>query len=298
MNGYKDIINKLPDDSKLIINKSIEIYNVIKRKEIKIDVFNNGKISKKRLTYEDKANISIFWACLVVDSYIKNLFNKYNVNEDMVISFLNLSYDIKMGVHELENSVYEKYFNLDFANIIRFLIPDDMNYNLIVPERIMYEQRWNRVVERMFKKNNLLSNGSLASNQMFEEIKDILFDKEIEIKELSSDTDAVSNDNNNVGFSIPKIMYNNNPSVGRRKEIEYILISLIKGKSIVLVGENGVGKDSVVNGIEYLIKNKKINCSLNNIYIREETIISLISGCPNKIILEEKIQKFIHQLMI
>lgn len=297
MNGYKDIINKLPDDSKLIINKSIEIYNVIKRKEIKIDIFNNGKISKKRLTYEDKANMSIFWACLVIDSYIKNLFNKYNVNEDMVISFLNLSYDIKMGVHELENSVYEKYFNLDFANIIRFLIPDDMNYNLIVPERIMYEQRWNRVVERMFKKNNLLSNGSLASNQMFEEIKDILFDKEIEIKELSSDTDAVSNDNNNVGFSIPKIMYNNNPSVGRRKEIEYILISLIKGKSIVLVGENGVGKDSVVNGIEYLIKNKKINCSLKNINIREETIISLISGCPNKIILEEKIQKLINDLV-
>lgn len=75
-------------------------------------------------------------------------------------------------------------------------------------------------------------------------------------------------------------IYPVNPAVGRDKELEQLCISLFTlTKSPILVGEAGVGKTAIVEGLGYLIQKGEVPLNLQDKKIMKVSIASLVSGC-------------------
>lgn len=91
--------------------------------------------------------------------------------------------------------------------------------------------------------------------------------------------------------------YSYNPAIGRYNEIEDIELALITpDKSAILVGEAGVGKTAVVEGLAYKIKNNLVPDKLKNYEIVSINTSSLISGCQYVGMVEERVGKVIDEL--
>ncbi len=88
------------------------------------------------------------------------------------------------------------------------------------------------------------------------------------------------------------------PVIGREKEIERIaqILSRRKKNNPVLIGEPGVGKSSIVEGLALLIAQKKVPRSLHNKRIVALDMASVIAGTKYRGQFEERIQNIILEL--
>ena len=86
-----------------------------------------------------------------------------------------------------------------------------------------------------------------------------------------------------------------NPAIGREKELkELMLILLTPDKSAILTGKPGVGKTSIVEGLSYLIQNKKVPNALMNYQIIKVNTSALLGIDP--VTGESKIQNLLAEL--
>lgn len=102
---------------------------------------------------------------------------------------------------------------------------------------------------------------------------------------------------NTYAYNMTTRIYHANPAIGREQEItdlELILIS--PKKSPVLIGEAGVGKTSVVEGLAYCLQNGKVPDLLKNKKIFKLTTTSLLSGTKYVGEMEERIKKLANEL--
>lgn len=91
---------------------------------------------------------------------------------------------------------------------------------------------------------------------------------------------------------------NSDPIIGREKEIKN-LIEILKRKNknnALLLGEAGVGKTAVVEGLARLINNKEVPDFLKNTTIYSLNVGSLIAGTKYRGEFEEKLTKIISEL--
>ncbi len=88
------------------------------------------------------------------------------------------------------------------------------------------------------------------------------------------------------------------PVVGRTKEIERIaqILSRRKKNNPVLIGEPGVGKSSIVEGLALLIAQKKVPHSLHNKRIVALDMASVVAGTKYRGQFEERIRNIILEL--
>lgn len=88
-----------------------------------------------------------------------------------------------------------------------------------------------------------------------------------------------------------------NPAVGRDSEIRDIGASLLSyAVNPVLLGEPGVGKTAVIEGIAYKINNGDISEKLKDKKIIKISPASIVSGCMYRGMFEERMQKLIEFL--
>lgn len=74
-------------------------------------------------------------------------------------------------------------------------------------------------------------------------------------------------------------IYGANPAISREKEIEQLQLSLLTlDKSAVIVGEAGVGKTAIAEGLAYLISEDKVPKLIRGIRIFKLNISSLVAG--------------------
>ena len=99
------------------------------------------------------------------------------------------------------------------------------------------------------------------------------------------------------GVNLINIDYKYDPAVGRNDEIKDSLVALMQG-SCVLVGEPGVGKTAIVEGISYRIKTGKIPDNFKNKEIYEISTTELVSGCRYVGDLEEKMKDILNDVML
>lgn len=93
-------------------------------------------------------------------------------------------------------------------------------------------------------------------------------------------------------------IYLKDPAIGRKKELDMMEIYLLSlEKSVLLIGEAGVGKTSLVNGLAYRIINKMANEDLQKKEIYRLNLNSLISGTIYRGQFEEKIENIIKSLI-
>ena len=91
--------------------------------------------------------------------------------------------------------------------------------------------------------------------------------------------------------------YITNPAIARDEEIKkMILILLSPEKSVVLTGKAGIGKTSIVEGLEYRIQNKDVPNALINSKIYKINTSSLLGKYEHDGIEESKLQMLIDEI--
>lgn len=102
---------------------------------------------------------------------------------------------------------------------------------------------------------------------------------------------------NTYAYNMTSCIYHANPAIGREQEIadlELILIS--PKKSPLLIGEAGVGKTSVVEGLAYRLQSGNVPDLLKNKKIFKLTTTSLLSGTKYVGEMEDRIKKLASEL--
>ena len=101
-----------------------------------------------------------------------------------------------------------------------------------------------------------------------------------------------------IGIDLTRIKYLKDPSVDRDEElkaIEKILLYPEKDTSIMIIGNAGCGKTSLVKGLSYRIQRGKVPKSLRNIRIFSLNCADLVAGTKYVGTLEKKMQTIIKE---
>ena len=84
--------------------------------------------------------------------------------------------------------------------------------------------------------------------------------------------------------------YHSNPAIGREIEIRELEKKLLKPKkSVILIGDSGVGKTAIVEGLAYKIQNGTVCDLLKNKGILSVNIGELLAGCNYRGSFEQKV---------
>ncbi len=103
---------------------------------------------------------------------------------------------------------------------------------------------------------------------------------------------------NRYAENLTKKVYVTNPAIARDDEInKLILILLSPEKSVVLTGKAGIGKTSIVEGLNYRIQRKEVPNALLNSQIFKINTSSLIGNVNNEGNEEAKLQLLINEIM-
>ncbi len=134
------------------------------------------------------------------------------------------------------------------------------------------------------------------------DIKNILFKKDHQIiKEKKKEEDNVKIPEflEKYGRNLTKLAKENklNKVIGREEELQRLVQILLKKtkNNPILIGEPGVGKTAIVEGLAYKIANNEIK-ELQNKQIIELTVSSILSGTSLRGELEKKLEDLIKQL--
>ena len=96
------------------------------------------------------------------------------------------------------------------------------------------------------------------------------------------------------GTDVTKEEYITDPAIGRERELkDVVLILLTPEKSAILIGEPGVGKTAIVEGLAYKIQKNDVPPALQGYTIINIKTASLLGTMPNG---ESKVQKMIDEL--
>ncbi|MBP3635005.1 MAG: ATP-dependent Clp protease ATP-binding subunit [Bacilli bacterium] len=103
---------------------------------------------------------------------------------------------------------------------------------------------------------------------------------------------------NTYGENLTKKEYVTNPAIARDEEIKkVILILLSPEKSAILTGKAGIGKTSIVEGLNYKIQRKEVPNALLNSQIYKINTSSLIGTYNNDTGEESKLQLLIKEIL-
>ena len=93
-----------------------------------------------------------------------------------------------------------------------------------------------------------------------------------------------------------EVNYKTNPAVEREEEIKNIIVS-IANSSAVLIGEPGVGKTAVVEGLAYKIQNNDVPTFLQNKKLLKVSAADLVSGCKYVGMIEERVKGLVNEVL-
>ena len=195
----------------------------------------------------------------------------------------------KNNFHVFDNYTY--YVGIidvdDFYNKYYF---DNVNYNfLVAKEEILKE--W----DGYFTLGNEMELNRIITGETVKECE-----KLFGVNDNYKDNNKIGV-NYNILKKYGKFLTNkdflSNPAIDRESEIEKLEIALLSiDKSPLLVGEAGVGKTAIVEGLAYKIKNGLVPEKLKNIEILSINTSSLISGCKYVGMVEERLNEIISEL--
>ena len=177
-NIYDNILyENLDEETRKYINKAIEIYKVLKDREIivKKDYFSTSFDYK--LEDLDKIILSLFLAGFITEGNLKIILGQFNgINVDAILRYLDLNIE---DIKELQEDEYEKIYNEDFVFELLALEDDESkSYNIkkISPEIIfswlsnpfMYKESYSSIMDQIFKNQNQIFI-ILSDNEYFKE---------------------------------------------------------------------------------------------------------------------------------
>ncbi len=199
--------------------------------------------------------------------------------------------------------IVAKEFNCEFVDpehLMLAILHDDNN---IVSQRLEFEGINYDVFKNKLKNNNLVK-----EDDIIKEPKDTFFDddddiEEIKPKEPSRKTSNVKSKTpvlDNFGRDLTRAAEENrlDPIVGRTKELERVaqILSRRKKNNPILIGEPGVGKSAIAEGLALRIVQRKVSRALFNKRIVMLDLASVVAGTKYRGQFEERIKSILNEL--
>ena len=203
--------------------------------------------------------------------------------------------------------IVAKEFNCEFIDpehLMLAILHDDNN---IVSQRLEYEGINYDIFKSRVKKNNM--NDSVAKKEdIVEEPQNSLFEdddlEEVKPKEPAQNKNANAKSKtpvlDNFGRDLTKAAAENrlDPIVGREKELERVaqILSRRKKNNPILIGEPGVGKSAIAEGLALRIVQRKVSRALFNKRIVMLDLASVVAGTKYRGQFEERIKAILNEL--
>lgn len=201
--------------------------------------------------------------------------------------------------------IVAKEFNCEFVDpehLMLAILHDDNN---IVSQRLEYEGINYDIFKNKMKGSDIIKPNPVKED-VVEEPKDTLFDddfEEVKPKEpthKSSNTKSKTPVLDNFGRDLTRAAEEKrlDPIVGREKELERVaqILSRRKKNNPVLIGEPGVGKSAIAEGLALRIVQRKVSRALYNKRIIMLDLASVVAGTKYRGQFEERIKSILNEL--
>lgn len=202
--------------------------------------------------------------------------------------------------------IVAKEFNCEFVDpehLMLAILHDDNN---IVSQRLEYEGINYDVFKSKLKGGDVTKSNPFKENDIIEEPKDTLFDdddfEEVKPKEpvhksnVKSKTPVLDNFGRDLTRAAEEKRLD--PIVGRDKELERVsqILSRRKKNNPVLIGEPGVGKSAIAEGLALRIVQRKVSRALYNKRVIMLDLASVVAGTKYRGQFEERIKSILNEL--
>lgn len=228
-------------------------------------------LSKKEKDYNESEFISTKHLLLSILSINNNLTKKLNT--------YGINYSkIKKLIPKENNKNNNYFYSSKLRSILEKIIIDSKDNN----QKITIEDLFISIISKDTEANKLLNKLNINTNVFIRELRT---NKD---KSLLLDKLGINLNNENI-----------NKVIGREKEINE-LIEILNRKNKcnpILLGEAGVGKTAIVEGLVYKIINKDVPDYLLDKKIYYLDIASIISGTKYRGEFEEKIKRIIEEII-
>ena len=278
-----------------------------------VKVFCYLKAMNFNLKDEDLVDLSFFMSVIITD----NLYSTKSIFKDFAIGEYSISANFNININSLklyckDTSIdieyyYDEYFNVFFNNIlndniiIENIYPEDIilntleNYyiNNFLYSFLSFDNKTeSELIDSLKAKSLIRLNNKYKEEQKFFDINNYKDKNGYFIDKKYNKEEKEYKLLEKYGYFLDEKEYYTNPAIGREEEIKNI--TLIKpNKSAILVGEAGVGKTAIVEGIAYLLKSDKVPDKFKNKKIISITTSSLLAGCTLRGQFEEKVEEIL-----
>ena len=200
--------------------------------------------------------------------------------------------------------IVAKEFNcemIDPEHLMLAILHDDNN---IVSQRLEYEGINYDLFKSKVKKNNM-NESAVKKDDIIEEPQASLFEDDDDLEEIkpkepthqkSSNTKSKTPVLDNFGRDLTQAAAENrlDPIVGREKELERVaqILSRRKKNNPILIGEPGVGKSAIAEGLALRIVQRKVSRALFNKRIVMLDLASVVAGTKYRGQFEERIKLY------
>lgn len=203
--------------------------------------------------------------------------------------------------------IVAKEFNCEFVDpehLMLAILHDDNN---IVSQRLEYEGI-NYDTFKSKLKGNSIQKPLAKEDDIIEEPKDVFFDDDDDIEEIRPKEPSKKTSNiksrtpvlDNFGRDLTRAAEENrlDPIVGREKELERVaqILSRRKKNNPILIGEPGVGKSAIAEGLALRIVQRKVSRALFNKRIVMLDLASVVAGTKYRGQFEERIKSILSEL--
>ncbi len=203
--------------------------------------------------------------------------------------------------------IVAKEFNcelIDPEHLMLAILHDDNN---IVSQRLEYEGINYDVFKSRVKKNRV-ENDVVKKDDIIEEPKNSIFDDDdfedvkpkestqIKTSNVKSKTPVLDNFGRDLTLAAEENRLD--PIVGREKELERVtqILSRRKKNNPILIGEPGVGKSAIAEGLALRIAQRKVSRALFNKRIVMLDLASVVAGTKYRGQFEERIKAILNEL--
>lgn len=204
--------------------------------------------------------------------------------------------------------IVAKEFNCEFIDpehLMLAILHDDNN---IVSQRLEYEGINYDTFKNRVKKNNM-GDSVMKKDDIVEEPQASLFEDDDDLEEIKPKEPAQHKTSNvksktpvldNFGRDLTLAAAENrlDPIVGREKELERVaqILSRRKKNNPILIGEPGVGKSAIAEGLALRIVQRKVSRTLFNKRIVMLDLASVVAGTKYRGQFEERIKAILNEL--
>lgn len=235
----------------------------------------------------------------MIKEFIEKIFSEYKNQKTSSLTTIDILLELdKKGTKKLKKEVR------DFLKLFSSLNVKGNEETVISPLLKKFQKQYENknpsiddFINFLFTNKSILN--VIASFFNTNDVKNFIFEKDEEVKKDDKKEDKKIEFLEKYGRNLVKLAKEGklNKVVGRDEEIQRVIQILLRKtkNSPVLIGEAGVGKTAIVEGLAQKIANNQIK-ELQNVEIYEITVSSLLAGTSLRGELEKKLEELLKNL--